>query len=275
MNDVEADKKKRQRIIIIVVVVIVIIVLIIAAVLIWLWWRNRRPTVQAVDCKSDTDCGLNFKCNVSTGACSQCLVDADCPSNQVCNGVVCVGCNEDADCESGQECRGSTCVFPCSQADPTCPTGQVCNTFQERCVAECTSITDCGTGETCDGGACVCPIPVIEDAFASVGSTWPITLTVSVTPVGTTSGLEYKATFRGNGWEVGTPYQNSAPILLALPGNCGGPNATWGCPSACGSGYSASGVVEVQIRNSCGNESQIFRLPVSGECDLCSGQVCQ
>ena len=197
----------------------------------------------------------------------------------MCNGVVCVDCNDDADCEAenpGDVCQSAQCITPCTSGDPTCPSGEICDELRERCVAQCLTTANCAVGETCDAGACICTIPEIDDAFVSGGGQWPIILSVSISPVGSTSNLQYRATFKAAaGWEVGSPFQSSAPITLQLPPNCDGPNEFWGCVNSCGINHSASGVVEVQLKNGCGAVSEILTIPTSGECDLCSGQVCQ
>jgi hypothetical protein len=81
--------KKKTNVVLIVVIVVVILVLIIVGVVIWLIIWLRRRAQRAINCKTDADCLLDFKCNKNTGVCSQCLTDADCTGGKTCTGVVC------------------------------------------------------------------------------------------------------------------------------------------------------------------------------------------
>lgn len=82
-------KKKKTNVVLIVVIVVVIVLLLVIGLIIWLILWLRRRANRAINCKTDADCLLDFKCNKSTGICSQCLTDADCTGGKKCSGVVC------------------------------------------------------------------------------------------------------------------------------------------------------------------------------------------
>jgi hypothetical protein len=131
------------------------------------------PFIKSCVCESPTECGL-LQPGCALGICSTCSVDADCPPNQICLGVlpfsvgtggcVCLGssgceppfpvcegldagpglcgCNSNAQCPNGS----------CSTAAP--PAG-MCELF-------CRTSEDCPDGGTCllDGGAGLCQPPL-------------------------------------------------------------------------------------------------------------------
>lgn len=141
-------------------------------------------------CTSDMDCGIFGvfgHCEPTSGQCVECLEDAHCLGNGVCDvaggyvcrrpctaggnciggGVcdpaigACVECLTDPDCDSGQVCNPTTrsCQECFLSADCALQPGQpICNPAGE-CVG-CNTDADCSGGETCyasQGGFCAAP----------------------------------------------------------------------------------------------------------------------
>jgi Cys-rich repeat protein len=103
------------------------------------------------ECTVDADC-VDQVCNVATGACVECLTDANCDQG-LCSeagGNICVECLLDDHCAAGEVCTNAHCV--------AAETG-------------CTDDTDCAEGEVCTAGECVAgtapPVgdPVAGEAF--------------------------------------------------------------------------------------------------------------
>lgn len=100
------------------------------------------PTVPAGGCRSDSDCGSDGTaplCLVETGACVECVTDADCSDGDrlLCEPVLqlCVECLSDGDCldpsKPGCLIAEGRCE-PCS-TDLHCPLGQQCDTSEGQC----------------------------------------------------------------------------------------------------------------------------------------------
>lgn len=89
-------------------------------------------------CTSSADCAARTdgktQCDVTSGACVQCLTAADCSTGQVCTNHACA---------TGQTCNNSL----------DCPSGLVCNTATKLCVA-CVSDADCGASGRCAANIC-------------------------------------------------------------------------------------------------------------------------
>lgn len=109
-------------------------------------------------CYSDSDCGEDFHCSVSDGACG---TDPSCPMCDVCYGDCVpdevkppVGCWSDDECDEGLVCDIDACLPPpgCAE-DGVCPA--VC---YGECVEPqsegCSSNNDCAAGEYCDFSEC-------------------------------------------------------------------------------------------------------------------------
>ncbi len=123
-------------------------------------------------CSANTDCLGPLICgnNICRLPLPQCLVDANCPSDQVCldrncvqEGSVGTSCNDTADCVNGLTCLNNSCQVPSvgCQTDDDCIPGQVClNTI---CVADgsvgtpCMATADCLNGLVCEDGTCQMP----------------------------------------------------------------------------------------------------------------------
>ena len=104
------------------------------------------PIDQCVQCLSDTNCGPNRTCNMTTHACVQCGSDSQCGGQlPYCSPAgTCVQCTSDGNCMATQVCDQTsfTCVPKCgSNAD--CPRVRgVCDTMDDECV-ECLTGSDC------------------------------------------------------------------------------------------------------------------------------------
>lgn len=148
--------------------------------------ERQQPT----GCRTNGDCFLHPDgsfCDVETGKCTGCIVDAHCPSGRTCSGGVCrgaicttdddcgpdgpyclesgngcVACLVDDHCPEGERCEAGGCVVPpieceddetCAAADPARP---FCRNDGGRgiCVA-CREDGHCSGGRSCRGGACV------------------------------------------------------------------------------------------------------------------------
>ena len=114
-------------------------------------------------------CPTGLLCNESLNACTECVSNADCPTepNRICRPGfgVCVECLEDSRCVDGLYCNGTeTCDEPSGSCvagvDVQCTFGQFCSGNLDRCV-ECEFNSDCNDGfycngtETCSNDLCV------------------------------------------------------------------------------------------------------------------------
>lgn len=122
---------------------------------------------QCVQCKSDPDCRVGQKCNVTTGQCQQCTTNADCPRGELCNpSGACQACSADDSC-AGASCNccgaGQRCLAPQLGAPPTCaqcvkdldcPSPQHCDVSNGRCVDQ---LPLCDTSERCGPSCVTCP----------------------------------------------------------------------------------------------------------------------
>ena len=89
MSQRSQPPKKKTNVVLIVVIVVAVILLLVIGLVIFLVLRARSTVNRAINCKADTDCLLNFKCNKNTGICSECFSDGDCSVGKKCSGVVC------------------------------------------------------------------------------------------------------------------------------------------------------------------------------------------
>ncbi|MBL8924347.1 MAG: hypothetical protein JNJ54_36195 [Myxococcaceae bacterium] len=106
----------------------------------------------------------------STSAPPQCVVDADCASQERCQSGQCVrvtpaGCTSNAQCAPGQVCQSGACIAappqdagpaPACVIDADCAVSERC--LSGQCVAVttgCTSSAQCARGEQCVAGQCV------------------------------------------------------------------------------------------------------------------------
>jgi hypothetical protein len=149
-----------------------------------------------VACETSRDCDNGARCVASDrpfhvcqlGIESQCKVNVDCPSGQVCavDQQCRDACTTSRDCVKGQECVTGTCADPdeltggvlvseggdasvatgrpCS-FNSDCPSGLMCRS--RICAPECHSTSDCAPGLSCDNSRCVVPL---ECAAGDAGS---------------------------------------------------------------------------------------------------------
>lgn len=120
-----------------------------------------------VSCSTETDCTnpAAAKCDTTNNLCVACIIDEHCAEGFICAngaceagcrtdtdrcatgvckaGAGCVACVTDTQCGAGQVCNASNqCVPGCSAANPTCPSGLVCDATRGQCV-ECINGTQC------------------------------------------------------------------------------------------------------------------------------------
>jgi hypothetical protein len=139
-----------------------------------------------VACQSDADCVLqDLHCDVTSGLCFECVVDADCGSARapLCDRALhaCVQCAVDENCETGfacdpvlRRCRQSceqksdcsgdyhgcdvllgVCIV-CDDDDECGPSAPHCDAARSACT-ECASDAHCARGQHCNllSGGCV------------------------------------------------------------------------------------------------------------------------
>ncbi len=123
-----------------------------------------------IGCRTDADCGENFRCQMESSGKGNCLCvnDQACASDEYCNSSgSCqkkAGCILDSDCGDASDwfCRinQETKIGECfCKADGACEQGEFCNP-KGYCqpLAVCTSNDDCPAGKLCDtdSGECLC-----------------------------------------------------------------------------------------------------------------------
>ncbi|MEY3013500.1 MAG: hypothetical protein RIT45_2235 [Pseudomonadota bacterium] len=122
------------------------------------------PDAATTTCASAADCAdPTPACDVATGACIACIVDAHCPTPHArCEAGACLPpkvCDDDGDCAANKGvCAAFDFCVDCTE-DADCGTGAVCKVFQ--CVPAgpgCASAADCGSGEVCAEGLCTPPV---------------------------------------------------------------------------------------------------------------------
>jgi hypothetical protein len=183
-----------------------------------------RPDAGIVDagpsgCQSDLDCfGVQARCDRTTGACVECLVDSHCPSAiPKCDPLraECVECLSNVDCQNPR---------------PTC---------RARTCDDCNALTECGPGRICEllAGDCA----ALPDSCAA-----PQTLTIAdgggsaFVTVDLSTAVDDLSTSCGAGVDLVYAFDLSAPrdvtiTARALPGASARPAvALRGAP--CGSG---------------------------------------
>ncbi len=121
-------------------------------------------------CTTNADCAGNTAgsvCDVTTGACVQCVASADtCPTGQYCvtaSNTCAAGCRDDDACAAVSTDGGTSSATPrCNVAtracvacvtDDHCPAGNLC--VGNLCVVGCNATRACPTGQTCCSGGCV------------------------------------------------------------------------------------------------------------------------
>jgi alpha-tubulin suppressor-like RCC1 family protein len=123
-------------------------------------FRCDLPTHACVECIGDDDCGVVAHCNVATHICVDCLGDADC-SGRRCDDATheCVDCRDDTSCHAS-----TTCDVPSGACVPTSCTDGVesgnetdvdCGGSCEPCDngKHCLAGSDCQSGN-CEAGTC-------------------------------------------------------------------------------------------------------------------------
>jgi len=94
-------------------------------------------------------------CDVTTGACVQCLPsDDNCIPGQYCTADdTCeVGCTDQGDCTAETTCDTATHQCVGCVIDTDCPSGSIC--ISEQCLAGCSGTQPCQPGFTCCGQTC-------------------------------------------------------------------------------------------------------------------------
>lgn len=189
----EPPKKRRTGLIIGLIIGAIVLIIIIVVVIILLMRRGGGGGGGGNDgCKTDADCtALAPKCDVDTGTCLKCLVEADCEADEICNTAgLCIA----VDCKANTDCSGATpfcvnndCVQCAEDADCPIETGYCQNGVCKECIAD----TDCDSGQSCVSNACVCggnatltlaPTGIGTGPTFAIGGTW----SSSITPTGGT-----------------------------------------------------------------------------------------
>jgi len=149
-------------------------------------------------CRTDADCGANFRCQILAGGKGTCLCTNDqaCKENEFCNSSgVCqekAGCLLDADCgnpdywlcrintttkigecfcKSNQACEQGEFCNPkgfCQpeakcQTNDDCPSGKLCNTESGECLCDPDTQSGCKSGEVCNSAGYCQPRPGCYD----------------------------------------------------------------------------------------------------------------
>jgi hypothetical protein len=165
-------------------------------------------------CGSDAQCGPNQKCDTSGFCGPECLDSTDCTVEfSLCQAGECVPsglCVVDADCPDTQVCNGGSC----QSRPPGLP---------------CSSACDCRQGEVCQTGACVIDTGMVPTKFLAAGAggtgndvTSPsgnfATLMAAVQPgdviavrAGDTLGVTTRTTVNVGGWTLAGGYVHCAP----------------------------------------------------------------
>lgn len=144
----------------------------------------QAETAPQQNCSSDEDCSdpAAPHCDLATGMCEACLVDAHCEADFVCFQFECVPkCFSDADCEApAGHCSPEGVCLECLE-DAHCPMDEVCSSapgvgecveciVDEDCPAdspwcswsstcvECLDSSDCPEDEHCSEDVCVADI---------------------------------------------------------------------------------------------------------------------
>ncbi|MEZ4394039.1 MAG: hypothetical protein R3A48_23440 [Polyangiales bacterium] len=101
------------------------------------------------DAGVDGGVGRALRCDTSTRACVECVVDAHCPAGTLCVGSVCVaGCTDTRGCPGAQQCCNGACADPASSIAHCGGCGTVC--------AVANAMPACQNG-MCTVGACTAP----------------------------------------------------------------------------------------------------------------------
>jgi MYXO-CTERM domain-containing protein len=141
----------------------------------------RAETAPQWNCSSDEDCSdpAAPHCDLSTGMCEACLVDAHCEADFVCHQYecipkcfgdadceaptahcspegVCLECLDDAHCPVGELCLSEPGVGECVECivDEDCPADSPWCSWSSTCV-ECLDHADCPADEHCSEDVCV------------------------------------------------------------------------------------------------------------------------
>jgi MYXO-CTERM domain-containing protein len=135
------------------------------------------------NCSADDDCTDPMPyCDLSTGTCEVCLVDAHCEADFVCHQHecipkcfadadceapaphcspegVCLECLDDAHCPMGELCVSEPGVGECVECivDEDCPADSPWCSWSSTCV-ECLDASDCPADEHCSEDVCVADI---------------------------------------------------------------------------------------------------------------------
>ncbi|MEE8409585.1 MAG: LDL receptor domain-containing protein [Myxococcota bacterium] len=108
-------------------------------------------------CSTDAECAP-FVCGPQS-LCAECNVDADCDTDDACNGNACVAiCNTDFDCPLFHTCTGGACVDNGCSSNRQCValTGNpetVCS--NGTCAVQCVADVECNLGWSYDFWGCV------------------------------------------------------------------------------------------------------------------------
>lgn len=85
----EQKKSKAPLIIAIVLIILILVIVLVVVIVIIMVRRSAAQASKAIDCTSDADCVIGFKCNTNNGICSECFNDSECTGGKKCIGPVC------------------------------------------------------------------------------------------------------------------------------------------------------------------------------------------
>ena len=91
---------------------------------------NRVTDRCELPCASNGDCTAPDVCDLTQGACADCLQNSQCPSSApYCISEECVECTTNSDCTNGEVCWHQRCVACITSAQ--CHDGGTCSTYHE------------------------------------------------------------------------------------------------------------------------------------------------
>lgn len=165
---------------VIIPIFIVLLVIAIVIIVILLLRRNTEATdsttgTGSTECVNNIDCSGSQVCNVATGKCVDCAIDADCPvESPLCNPATntCVSCISGDDCSASRPiCDDETkrCI-QCSGNGDCGGALPICNSVTNLCVG-CLGSGDCFSGAPlCNPGTNTC-VECISDSTCTLPAT--------------------------------------------------------------------------------------------------------
>jgi hypothetical protein len=104
------------------------------------------PDAGGGGCVSDVACNPTLHCDVPSGECVECTVDAQCSASEPrCDVALhaCVECGVASDCPEGDLCEEKQCVVPCPDGSSCPASAPVCDATRGFCIL-------CRTGADCE-----------------------------------------------------------------------------------------------------------------------------